>query len=377
MLFRELLELPVAVLGFGAMRLPTINGNDADIDKDSVEKMVKYAFDNGINYFDTAWGYHAGNSETVMGEVLKKYPRELFYLASKFPGYDLANIPKVKEIFPKQLEKCQVKYFDFYLIHNVCEMNIDQYLDEKYEIMSYLLEQKKAGRIKHLGFSVHGSYEVMERFLAKYGQYMEFCQVQLNYIDFDFQECKLKMQKLKELKIPVIVMEPLRGGSLVKLNDNDKKIFDKYFAGKNPVEVAFQYLTSFSNVKVILSGMSNMEQLKENINIFDFIIPFKDDQKAAAEQLGRDLTNKTSVLCTKCKYCLEKCPQKINIPEMISLYNEHVFSNGGFLAPMALQAIPQEHQPSACLSCGACEDVCPQNIKISKVLSDFTKILKN
>ena len=176
----------ISALGMGTMRLPVLDGDESKIDQTATEEMVAYAMEQGVNYYDTAWGYHNGNSELAMGKALSKYPRESFYLASKFPGYDLANMPKVKEIFEKQLEKCQVEYFDFYLFHNVCEMNIDEYLnEEKYGILAYLLEQKTNGRIKHLGFSLHCSYDVTKRFLAAYGEHMEFGQVQLNYVDCD------------------------------------------------------------------------------------------------------------------------------------------------------------------------------------------------
>ena len=161
--------------------------------------MVDIAMESGINYYDTAWGYHGGNSELVMGKALKIYPRDSFYLADKFPGYDLSNMGKTEEIFEKQLKKCGVDYFDFYLFHNVCEMNIDAYLDEKYGTFDYLMKQKENGRIRHLGFSVHGSYDVMKRFMDRYGKYMEFCQVQLNYLDWDFQEAGKKSSFWKNM----------------------------------------------------------------------------------------------------------------------------------------------------------------------------------
>lgn len=174
MIYKQFKDKKLSALAFGCMRLPIKNGVYADIDEQMAAEMIDYAMKNGVNYYDTAWGYHDGNSEIAMGKILSKYPRESFYLASKFPGYDLSNMDKVEEIFERQLEKCQVKYFDFYLIHNVCEMNIDHYLDEKYGIFDYLLKQKQNGRIKHLGFSAHGEIGVIQRFLEKYGQYMEF-----------------------------------------------------------------------------------------------------------------------------------------------------------------------------------------------------------
>ena len=223
MIYKDFKGMKLSQLGMGSMRLPVIGGDDSKIDESAAMEMVDYAIRNGINYFDTAWGYHGGNSETVMGKALSRYPRESFYLASKFPGYDLSNMDKVEEIFEKQLEKCRVGYFDFYLVHNVCEMNIDEYLNEEHGIHAYLTQQKKNGRIRHLGFSVHGSYEVMMRFLDAYGHDMEFCQIQLNYLDYDFQNAKAKVEKLNELDIPVWVMEPLRGGRLCRLKDDEKK----------------------------------------------------------------------------------------------------------------------------------------------------------
>ena len=172
MIYRSFQDLRLSGLGLGMMRLPTLEGNDAQIDETLTEKMIDYAYTHGINYFDTAWGYHAGNSELMAGKFLSRYPRESYYLATKFPGYDNSNMPKVKEIFERQLEKCQTPYFDFYLFHNVYEGNIDDYLDPKFGILDYLLKQKKNGRIKHLGFSLHGSVEVLKRFLDASGEHM-------------------------------------------------------------------------------------------------------------------------------------------------------------------------------------------------------------
>ena len=183
MVYREFQDLKLSALGMGAMRLPVLDGDDSRIDEAAAGEMVDYAMGQGVNYYDTAWGYHSGNSELAMGKALNRHPRESFYLATKFPGYDLSNMPKVKEIFEKQLEKCQVSYFDFYLFHNVCEMNIDAYLDQSYGIYQYLMEQQENGRIRHLGFSAHGNLDVMKRFLEAYGKGMEFCQIQLNYLD--------------------------------------------------------------------------------------------------------------------------------------------------------------------------------------------------
>lgn len=198
MVYKYFQGLKLSNLGLGCMRLPVVGGNDAVVDQAAVEEMVALAMERGVNYYDTAWAYHAGTSETAIGKALAAYPREKFCLANKFPGYDLSNMGKVREIFEAQLKKCRVDYFDFYLFHNVCEMNIDAYLDPMYGILDYLLEQKKIGRIRHLGFSCHGAMPVLKRSLEAYGEHMEFCQLQLNYIDWTFQGGKEKVELLEQ-----------------------------------------------------------------------------------------------------------------------------------------------------------------------------------
>ena len=222
MVYKKFQDKMLSALGFGTMRLPLLDGDPRHIDEKATAEMIDYAIKNGVNYFDTAWGYHNGESEKTIGKLLHNYPRESFYLATKFPGYDLSNMGKAEEIFEKQLQKCQVEYFDFYLIHNVCEMNIDAYLDGKYGTFDYLIEQKRNGRIRHLGFSAHGDMNVLKRFLAKYGEHMEFGQLQVNYLDWEFQNAREKVELYKSLGIPVWVMEPLRGGKLARLEEEDE-----------------------------------------------------------------------------------------------------------------------------------------------------------
>ncbi len=374
MIYKQFQDLQLSALGMGAMRLPVIDKNDEKIDEEATAKMVKYAIEEGINYFDTAWGYHGGHSELVMGKVLSEYPRESFYLASKFPGYDLANMPKVEEIFEKQLEKCRVSYFDFYLFHNVCEMNINEYLDEKYGIFEYLMKQKEDGRIRHLGFSAHGSVEVMRRFLEAYGKHMEFCQIQLNYVDWKFQEADAKVELLKEYGIPVWVMEPLRGGTLASLSEENTEKLKALRPEEKTPAWAFRYLQTIPEVVVTLSGMSNYEQLEENLHTFENEKPL--DPKEMETILGIADSMVNGVPCTSCHYCTSHCPQGIDIPSMLKLYNEHSFTGGGFIAPMALMAVPEDKQPSACVGGRSCEAVCPQQIKISEVLEDFSGMLK-
>lgn len=375
MIYKEFQGLKLSALGMGAMRLPVIDGDDAKVDAAAAQEMVDYAMEHGINYYDTAWGYHNGNSELVMGQALSKYPRENFYLATKFPGYDLSNMDKVEEIFEKQLEKCQVSYFDFYLFHNVCEMNIDAYLDPKYGIYEYLMKQKENGRIRHLGFSAHGSYEVIKRFLEAYGEHMEFCQLQINYVDWSFQDAKKKVELLKFYGIPVWVMEPLRGGRLAKLPENAEKQLKELRPDEKIPAWAFRFLQTIPEVTMVLSGMSNYEQMKENIQTFETEKPLSETEMETLPSVADGMLNGT-LPCTACHYCVSHCPQGLDIPALLELYNEHNFTGGGFIAPMALMAIPKEKHPDACVGCRSCEEVCPQQIKISEAMADFAEKLK-
>ena len=371
MIYRDFQDLKLSALGMGAMRLPVIDGDDSRVDEEAARQMVAYAMEHGVNYYDTAWGYHGGQSELAMGRILKNYPREKFYLASKFPGYDLSNMDKVEEIFEKQLEKCQVEYFDFYLFHNVCEMNIDYYLDEKYGIRDYLVKQKEAGKIRHLGFSAHGSIPVMKRFLEAYGKDMEFCQIQLNYLDWTFQNAKGKVELLKQYNIPVWVMEPLRGGRLAALKEEEEAKLKAMRPQEGIPAWAFRFLQSVPGVTVVLSGMSNMEQMQDNIRTFETDKPLSGQEMKELLEMADDMVKKIALPCTACHYCVSHCPQELDIPSLLALYNEHCFTGGGFIAPMALSAVPEDKRPGSCIGCRSCEAVCPQQIKISEAMADF------
>ncbi len=376
MIYNTFKDKKVSSLGLGCMRLPVIDGDDSRVNIPAAKEMVAYAMKKGINYFDTAWVYHGGNSESIMGEILGEYDRESYYLATKFPGFDLSNIEKVEEIFEQQIKNCKTDYFDFYLFHNVCEKNIDLYLDPKYRIFDYLMEQKKNGRIKHLGFSTHGNLETMTRFLEAYGSDMEFCQLQINWLDWEFQNAKEKVELVSRYNIPVWVMEPVRGGSLINLKPQFAEKLKALRPDFTAAEWAFRFIQSIPEVKVTLSGMSNLEQLKQNIATFESKKPLTEQEINTLLKIGRIMTSKDALPCTACRYCTAHCPQEINIPWMLELYNEHKYSGGGFIAPMALESVEENHLPSACIGCRACEAVCPQNIKISEALSDFAKALK-
>ncbi len=375
MVYKDFQGLRLSALGLGAMRLPASGDNQSEINVAETEKMVAYAMEHGINYYDTAWGYHDGHSETVMGKVLRSYPRDSYYLATKFPGYDLSNMDKIEEIFEKQLEKCGVDYFDFYLFHNVCEMNIDAYLDPKYGILDYLIRQKENGRIRHLGFSAHASCEVMRRFLDAYGAHMEFGQLQLNWIDWTFQNAKEKAALLTKYQIPVWVMEPLRGGKLASVSEDAAQKLRALRPDEDLPAWAFRFLQGIEGVTMILSGMSTMEQLQNNIRTFETERKLNQTEWDTLLGIAEEMIQKI-LPCTACRYCTAHCPKGLDIPKLLELYNEHCFTGGGFIAPMALMAMPQEKHPSACIGCRSCEAVCPQQIKISEAMADFHEKLK-
>ncbi len=374
MIYKDFQTKKLSALGLGAMRLPlTAGGSDAEIDETKTAEMAAYAMEHGINYYDTAYGYHEGQSEIVIGKILGGYPRESYYLASKFPGYDLSNMGKVKEIFEEQLQKCNVDYFDFYLFHNVYEKNIDAYLDEKNGILKYLLKQKENGRIKHLGFSCHGRYETLKRFLDAYGEHMEFCQIQLNYLDWKLQDAKTKVELLNERQIPIWVMEPLRGGKLAQLSEKNSQKLKALRPAEEDPAWGFRFLQSIPGVTMVLSGMSNMEQLKENIATYEEEKPLSEKEKEVLMEVTDSMLD--ILPCTACRYCTAHCPKQLDIPMLLSLYNESRY-HMGFITKNAVDSLDKEKRPDACIGCRSCEAVCPQQLKISEAMADFAEKLK-
>ena len=372
MIYNDFGNLKLSALGMGNMRLPVRNGNDNDIDVEAAREMISFCMKSGINYYDTAYGYHGGNSELVVGELLKEYERNSFYLASKFPGYDLSNMTRVEEIFEEQLKKCRVEYFDFYMFHNVCEMNIDEYLNPEYGIFNYLMEQKKKGRVRHLGFSTHGDINCITRFLEAYGEHMEFCQIELNYFDYRFQNAKGKVRLLEEWNIPVWVMEPVRGGQLAELTPDAEARMREARPDEDIPAWAFRFLQSIPGVTVTLSGMSDMKQLKANISTYDESKPLDEAEMEMILGIADEMIRRTAVPCTGCHYCISKCPKGLDIPFLLKQYNEAMVSGAGdFIASMALSSIPADKQPECCINCHSCERVCPQTIKIPEELKKF------
>ncbi|MBE6649069.1 MAG: 4Fe-4S dicluster domain-containing protein [Ruminococcaceae bacterium] len=370
MIYKNFHDKKLSALGLGCMRFPMLENkkNDGDIDEVRTAEMFDLAIKNGINYFDTAWGYHNGCSEPVVGKMLSKYPRESFYLATKFPGYDLGNMGKAEEIFEKQLERLRTDYIDFYLFHTVSESNYKHYLnDEKYGDFSYFVKQKELGRIKHIGFSIHASLEIMKEFLEAYGKHIDFVQIQLNYIDWNYQDAKAKVEVLNQMNIPIWVMEPVRGGRLATTPLKYESVLEDIKKGESAPALAFRFLQSIQGVTMVLSGMSSKEQLLENIKTFSEEKPLTADEFKTLVSVGDDMMSRKTLPCTSCNYCVPNCPAGIDIPSVINVYNE--FAKGETLELEVKDS--KGGKPSECIACKACEAVCPQQIKISETMSSF------
>ena len=365
MIYSELFDSKISKLGFGLMRLPLTK--EGEVDEVEAEKIIDYAFSEGVNYFDTAFPYHNGTSELVAAKILGKYKRESYFLADKFPGHQYAETYYPQEIFEEQLKKCNVDYFDFYLLHNVNEDSINIYLDEKWGIIPYFLEQKRLGRIRHLGFSNHSKPETLRRFLEAAGDSMEFCQIQYNYMDEELQNAKEKYKILEEFNMPIWVMEPVRGGRLAKENERLRALRPN----ESEASFAFRWLLSKPQVKVILSGMSNMDQVVDNIKTFNTDKPLNENELSVLTDIAKAAANE--VPCTSCRYCTPHCPQGLDIPFLLSLYNEAKFE-GGLVLSMTIENMPEDKRPSACLACGECMKICPQGIEIPKYLKELSDI---
>ena len=370
MIYSEFKNKRLPLLGFGTMRLPV--REDGEIDRKTFQMMVDYAMENGVNYFDTAWPYHSGLSETELGLALEKYPRDSYYVATKYPGHQVSKNYDPAAVFERQLEKCGVDYFDFYLLHNVYENSLDVYMDEKWGIFEYFKEQKKLGRIKHLGFSTHATTETMKKILDVMGDDMEFCQIQLNYVDYTLQDGIGKIKLLGERNIPIWVMEPVRGGKLCRLSDKDETVLRDLRPNESIAAWGFRFLQDIPGVKMVLSGMSSMEQMHDNVKTFEKTIPLSEKERTVLLNIAEQL--KDSIPCTACRYCTDGCPAGLDIPMLIANYNELRFEPS-VNTSMRLDALPNDKLPTACISCGKCAQICPQKIDIPAVMKAFSQKL--
>ena len=375
MLTNDFQGLALSRLGFGAMRLPLLPGRKEPtaIDEAQVDAMVDYAMAHGVNYFDTAHPYHGGLSERVLGRSLARYPRRSWYLADKYPGHQIAQRYDPAAIFEEQLERCGVDYFDFYLLHNVYENSIQVYMDPQWGILDYFVEQKRLGRIKHLGFSCHGGLPTLARFLDYCGDTMEFCQLQLNYLDWTLQQGKEKYDLLTSRGIAVWVMEPIRGGKLAALSQEQMEPLRRLRPGDSAAAWALRFLQGLPNVKMILSGMSNLEQMVENVDTFTQDRPLTASETTALLALAEDM--KDAIPCTACRYCCDGCPMGLDIPAMIAACNEARFALSSGIR-MRFDALPEDKRPAACLACGKCAQICPQGIDVPAVIKELAQAME-
>ena len=362
-------------LGFGLMRLPQ---KDEVIDLDTVCKMVDKYIAAGLNYFDTAYVYHGGKSECAAKEaIVDRYPRDSFYLATKLPAWSLKTEEDRDRIFNEQCERAGVDYFDFYLLHSIEEGgNYDTY--ERLGCFEWGAEKKRQGKIKHFGFSFHGTPKLLEKLLDDHPE-VEFVQIQLNYIDWDnpvIASGRL-YEILKERGIPMIIMEPVKGGTLASPQPEAMEKFRAARPDASAASWALRFVASLPGVMTILSGMSNEEQMNDNINTFTSFEPLSDEEKQIIEDVKNIMRGSPTIGCTSCRYCVDGCPQGILIPDIFSLVNTiRIYKEGWRAKNFYNSHIAVQAKASDCIACGQCEGVCPQHLNIIELLKDAAKELE-
>ena len=362
----------VSKLGFGLMRLPKLYEDKEDIDYKEAERLVDLAYNNGVNYFDTAYVYHNGESEIFAGKILNKYPRESYKLATKLPGWAIKNDGKtVDELFNEQLKKCEVEYFDFYLLHS---LNRDLWNTfESVKAYEYLKEKKAQGKIKHLGFSFHGDMKLFKELLENYE--WDFVQLQINYYDWEADNAKDFYKLLEDKNIPCIVMEPVRGGSLQKLNDEAVEVFKK-LSDNSPASYALRFVAQLPNVLTTLSGMSTYEQVEDNINTFNECKSLSDEELKAIEEANIFFRKNFAIPCTACKYCVTECPKGIDIPSCFASFNDYNKTRDVKDLNKTYHLIPEDKRAHNCIDCKKCMEHCPQEINIPRKLSEIKELAK-
>ena len=359
MIYKQFQDLNLSRLGMGNMRLPVSRGG---IDKKKAQEIIDYAMEQGINYYDTAYVYHSGESESFLGEALSKYPRDSYYLATKF--YVMAN-PDIEQVFEEQLRRLHTDYIDFYLLHCVNEETIGAYMKENRHYMDYLLEQKARGRIRHIGFSSHGKPETLKKFLD-WSDAFEFVQIQLNYLDSTMQDAKRQYEIITEHGLPVWVMEPVRGGRLASLGEKYDAVLKQAKPEWSIPAWAFHWLMGLPNVTMILSGMTTMEQIQDNVSTFQTEEKLTPEQRMLLSNAAAGYQSRLAVPCTACRYCCDGCPEHIDLPRWMNLYNELHLTHDKRVWEKAME---ETAGPAACIGCGQCTAHCPQNIDVPGYLS--------
>lgn len=370
MLTRSFHDLQLSTLGMGNMRLPQKGvASNAPIDWEASARIIDYALEHGVNYFDTAWVYNGGESERCLGAALKPHAahRDKFYIADKF---NIDATTDYKMVFEEQLRRLQTDYIDFYLIHCLMDSNMQRYIDSG--AIEYFLDQKRQGRIRYLGFSCHSSLETLRTFADHHA--WDFAQLQINYYDWRYSATKEEYRILEERNIPCIVMEPVRGGKLATLPPEAEALLRAAHSDWTMAAWAMRFVQTLPNVKVVLSGMSNMEQIQDNVQTFSSEQPgLTPDELTLLDRACELFRAYIHVPCTGCRYCTADCPQQINIPEFISVYNKYKV-NGTWGIKDDLAKIVTDGRPADCIQCGACMRHCPQSIQIPDLMSNVVEM---
>ena len=366
----------VSALGFGAMRLPVLGGKFEDIDEPSTEAMLKYAIDNGVNYVDTAYVYHRGMSEVVLGKILHENGlRDKVYLATKLPTYIIPNRKEMDRILKEQLARLKTDHIDFYLMHSL-DFNRWSNLKDA-GIVDFIDSALKDGRIRHAGFSYHGESESFEPIVDDYD--WDFCQIQFNYMDTAYQAGLRGLKYVAKKGLGISIMEPIKGGQLSGVvPDAVQKIWDKADTKRTPAEWALRYVWDRPEVNVVLSGMSTLDQVKENVRLADSAIPdsLTKKEKRLYEKVEKKYRSVVAVDCSDCKYCMP-CPSGVDIPGNFRMLNNAAMFGKTDVTSMAYKTYMAEKQrASSCLKCGECEEKCPQQIPIREKLEEVRKVLE-